>query len=159
MIVANAVIAIQRRVCGDTVIYFSINIFSACSIVLSDGYEDDIDELDYVIYTGHGGQKTPGGKQIKDQEFKAGNLALKISFENNLPIIGQLNVGGKWVANAGPAVACQESIRASRFQLPKARHLPAWALNLSMISAFRHFSLARICRWSLARSKLLDCHR
>lgn len=58
----------------------------ACSIVLSDGYEDDIDELDYVIYTGHGGQKTPGGKQIKDQEFKAGNLALKISFENNLPI-------------------------------------------------------------------------
>ena len=25
----------------------------ACSIVLSDGYEDDIDELNYILYTGN----------------------------------------------------------------------------------------------------------
>ena len=37
----------------------------ACSIVMSGGYEDDIDELDYILYTGHGGQDVPGGKQIK----------------------------------------------------------------------------------------------
>ena len=28
----------------------------ACSIVLSGGYEDDIDKLDYIYYTGHGGK-------------------------------------------------------------------------------------------------------
>jgi hypothetical protein len=39
----------------------------SCSIVLSGGYEDDIDRLDYILYTGQGGQDTPGGKQIADQ--------------------------------------------------------------------------------------------
>ena len=34
----------------------------ACSIVLSGGYEDDIDQLDYIQYTGQGGQEN--GKQI-----------------------------------------------------------------------------------------------
>ena len=58
----------------------------ACSIVLSGGYEDDIDELDYILYTGHGGQERPNGKQIANQEFVRGNLALKVSFENQLPV-------------------------------------------------------------------------
>lgn len=58
----------------------------ACSIVMSGGYEDDIDELDYIRYTGHGGQERPGGKQVRDQHFEKGNLALKTSFENNSPI-------------------------------------------------------------------------
>ena len=31
----------------------------AYSIVLSGGYEDDIDELDYILYTGQGGQDVP----------------------------------------------------------------------------------------------------
>ena len=51
----------------------------AYSIVLSGGYEDDIDELDYILYTGQGGQDTPGGKQIADQEFSRGNKGLKLS--------------------------------------------------------------------------------
>lgn len=38
----------------------------AYSIVLSGGYEDDIDNLDYILYTGQGGQDVQGGKQIKD---------------------------------------------------------------------------------------------
>ena len=38
----------------------------ACSIVLSGGYEDDIDNLNYILYTGQGGQDVQGGKQIKD---------------------------------------------------------------------------------------------
>ena len=38
----------------------------AYSIVLSGGYEDDIDNLNYILYTGQGGQDVQGGKQIKD---------------------------------------------------------------------------------------------
>ncbi len=38
----------------------------ACSIVLSGGYEDDIDDLNYILYTGQGGQDIPGGKQVSD---------------------------------------------------------------------------------------------
>tara|TARA_Y100001970_G_scaffold199483_1_gene242642 strand:- start:1058 stop:2701 length:1644 start_codon:yes stop_codon:yes gene_type:complete len=58
----------------------------ACSIVLSGGYEDDIDDLDYIKYTGQGGQDAPGGKQVADQVFRRGNLALKISCDNGYPV-------------------------------------------------------------------------
>ena len=58
----------------------------ACSIVLSGGYEDDIDELDYIFYTGQGGQDIPGGKQVSDQEFVRGNKALMLSCKYNLPV-------------------------------------------------------------------------
>ena len=51
----------------------------ACSIVLSGGYEDDEDELNYILYTGQGGQDAPGGKQITDQEFTRGNKGLQLS--------------------------------------------------------------------------------
>ena len=58
----------------------------AYSIVLSGGYEDDIDELDYILYTGQGGQDVPGGKQVADQDFKKGNLGLRLSCEYGLPV-------------------------------------------------------------------------
>ena len=58
----------------------------ASSIVLSGGYEDDIDELDYILYTGHGGQDPNTNRQIKNQEFTRGNKALVISHLYNLPI-------------------------------------------------------------------------
>ena len=58
----------------------------ACSVVLSGGYEDDIDDVDNILYTGQGGQDVPGGKQIKDQEFTRGNRALQISCANFLPV-------------------------------------------------------------------------
>ena len=38
----------------------------ACSIVLSGGYEDDIDDLNYILYTGQGRPDSPGGKQVAD---------------------------------------------------------------------------------------------
>ena len=41
----------------------------ACSIVLPSEHEDDIYELDYILYTGHGGQNVPRWKQIKGQDF------------------------------------------------------------------------------------------
>jgi len=58
----------------------------AYSIVLSDGYEDDIDQLDYILYTGHGGQDESRSKQVKDQEFTRGNKALAINMEEQLPV-------------------------------------------------------------------------
>ena len=56
----------------------------ACSIVLSGGYEDDIDQLDYIQYTGQGGQEN--GKQTSDQEFKRVNKGLQLSCEYHLPV-------------------------------------------------------------------------
>ena len=58
----------------------------ACSIVLSGGYEDDIDDLNYILYTGQGGQDRPGGNQVADQEFVKGNKALVLSHKYNLPV-------------------------------------------------------------------------
>ena len=58
----------------------------AYSIVLSGGYEDDIDELDYILHTGQGGQDVPGGKQVADQTFTKGNLGLRLSCDYQLPV-------------------------------------------------------------------------
>jgi len=58
----------------------------SCSIVLSGGYEDDIDRLDYILYTGQGGQDAPGGNQVENQEFTRGNKGLVLSKEYGLPV-------------------------------------------------------------------------
>jgi putative restriction endonuclease len=58
----------------------------ASSIVLSGGYEDDIDDWNNILYTGQGGQDKPGGKQIANQEFILGNEGLRISCKYNLPV-------------------------------------------------------------------------
>ena len=58
----------------------------ASSIVLSGGYEDDIDDWNDILYTGQGGQDKPGGKQVADQEFTLGNEGLRISCKYNLPV-------------------------------------------------------------------------
>lgn len=50
----------------------------AASIVLSGGYPDDLDNGDYLVYTGQGGQLNQ--KQVKDQSFEtSGNKALLTS--------------------------------------------------------------------------------
>ena len=58
----------------------------ASSIVLSGGYEDDVDDLNYILYTGQGGQDTSGGKQVSDQEFTRGNEGLMLSCKYNFPV-------------------------------------------------------------------------
>ena len=58
----------------------------ADSIVLNGGYVDDIDEGNYVIYTGHGGRNN-SGRQIKDQEItSSGNWGLKNSCDEGIPV-------------------------------------------------------------------------
>ncbi|SEP52077.1 YDG/SRA domain-containing protein [Amycolatopsis saalfeldensis] len=50
------------------------------SIVVSGGYDEDRDEGDFILYTGHGGRDSDTGKQVDDQTFAApGNAALKVS--------------------------------------------------------------------------------
>ena len=56
----------------------------ACSIVLSGGYEDDIDDLDFILYTGHGGQRDK--KQVADQQFTVGNQGLRLSYDLRSPV-------------------------------------------------------------------------
>ncbi|MGO1049495.1 YDG/SRA domain-containing protein [Crossiella sp. CA198] len=48
------------------------------SIVVSGGYEDDVDLGDIIIYTGEGGNEN--GKQVADQKMTKGNAALRTSY-------------------------------------------------------------------------------
>ena len=56
------------------------------SIVLSGGYADDIDNGEYILYTGQGGRDPVSGKQIKDQQFTEGNRGLQLNKEYNFPV-------------------------------------------------------------------------
>ncbi len=58
----------------------------ADSIVISGGYEDDEDNGDVIIYTGHGGRDTKTGKQAADQRLTRQNLALARSRTQDLPV-------------------------------------------------------------------------
>lgn len=56
------------------------------SIVLSGGYEDDVDYGDEIVYTGHGGRHPNNGQQIADQEFARGNAGLARNKTSGLPV-------------------------------------------------------------------------
>jgi hypothetical protein len=59
----------------------------AAAIVLSGGYEDDIDLGDEIIYTGHGGNDTSSKKQVENQSWDSpGNMGLVISKIRQLPV-------------------------------------------------------------------------
>jgi hypothetical protein len=53
---------------------------------LSGGYEDDLDNGDVSVYTGHGGRAQETNKQIADQNFSRWNQALAYSSLNGLPV-------------------------------------------------------------------------
>ncbi|MDB2310791.1 HNH endonuclease [Opitutales bacterium] len=55
------------------------------SICLNEGYADDIDNGDEIIYTGQGGQDDKRN-QIADQEFRAGNKFLVESYNQGRPV-------------------------------------------------------------------------
>ncbi|NVO86256.1 HNH endonuclease [Hymenobacter sp. P5252] len=62
----------------------SLKGFPAEAIVLSGGYEDDLDLGSVILYTGEGGNQE--GRQVADQQLKGGNLALHLSFEQQTPV-------------------------------------------------------------------------
>lgn len=57
------------------------------AIVLSGGYEDDLDLGDEIIYTGAGSNDSKTGKQLKDQSWdNRGNAGLLKSMDQGLPV-------------------------------------------------------------------------
>ncbi len=56
------------------------------SIVVSGGYEDDVDNGDVIIYTGSGGRKSDERVQTFDQELTRKNLALSRSGDEGFPV-------------------------------------------------------------------------
>lgn len=57
------------------------------AIVLSGGYEDDVDLGDEIIYTGHGGNNPATKKQVEHQSWdSSGNKGLLVSEKKNLPV-------------------------------------------------------------------------
>ena len=58
----------------------------ALSIVASVGEADDMDNSDFLIYSGSGGRPAEGDKPPEDQKLERGNLALKNSIEAKTPV-------------------------------------------------------------------------
>lgn len=58
----------------------------AAAIVLNEGYIDDEDFGDEIIYTGEGGRDLNSGRQIHDQPFTKGNLALAQNQTEGIPV-------------------------------------------------------------------------
>ncbi len=56
------------------------------SIVVSGGYEDDVDLGSVILYTGHGGKDPVSGRQVANQELDRQNLALAVSCDRGLPV-------------------------------------------------------------------------
>ncbi len=56
------------------------------SIVLNGGYEDDLDEGDVIVYTGHGSNDPRTGKQVGDQVLSPQNAGLIESVVTGLPV-------------------------------------------------------------------------
>lgn len=58
----------------------------ADSIVVSGGYEDDVDFGDVILYTGQGGNDPLTKKQVCDQDLNRGNRGLALSLLEGLPV-------------------------------------------------------------------------
>jgi putative restriction endonuclease len=76
----------------------------ADSIVLSDGYEDDEDYGDVIIYTGAGGRDENTGRQIADQTLTRVNLAMAKSKLDGLPV--RVSRGYKHDSEYSPKTGC-----------------------------------------------------
>ncbi|MFC2017700.1 YDG/SRA domain-containing protein [Chloroflexota bacterium] len=70
------------------------------SIVLSGGYVDDVDEGDFIIYTGEGGRSQDSGRQIADQTLTRGNAALARNYVKGNPI--RVNRGNRLKSSYAP---------------------------------------------------------
>ncbi|XP_061339005.1 histone-lysine N-methyltransferase family member SUVH9-like [Gastrolobium bilobum] len=57
----------------------------ATSVIVSGGYEDDLDKDDVIIYSGHGGQDKHS-KQVFDQKLEGGNLAMERSMRYGIEV-------------------------------------------------------------------------
>ncbi|MFJ8920314.1 YDG/SRA domain-containing protein [Streptomyces sp. NPDC102415] len=73
----------------------------ADAIVLNDGYVDDIDRWNEIIYTGAGGQRGNSKRQVEDQDWgNRGNASLRMSRIQQTPV--RVIRGYKGVAEYSP---------------------------------------------------------
>lgn len=56
------------------------------SILLTDGYEDDVDNGDTILYTGHGGRDPRTKKQVDHQQFVRLNKSLRDNVASGNPV-------------------------------------------------------------------------
>ncbi|WJX10494.1 Histone-lysine N-methyltransferase member suvh2 [Trifolium repens] len=57
----------------------------ATSVIVSGGYEDDVDQGDVIIYSGHGGQDK-NSRQVFHQKLEGGNLAMERSMHYGIEV-------------------------------------------------------------------------
>lgn len=69
----------------------------ATCVVATEGYFDKMVMQEEILYTGEGGTFDPKGKDVKDQELKRGNLALKNSMDaqNYVRVVRGIKSSGK----------------------------------------------------------------
>mmetsp|Transcript_10759 Transcript_10759/g.14763 ORF Transcript_10759/g.14763 Transcript_10759/m.14763 type:complete len:359 (-) Transcript_10759:3293-4369(-) len=74
----------------------------AISIVISGGYEDDVDNGDEILYTGQGGFTTKG-IQFSDQQLERGNAFLATSYEkqNAVQVFRGSHLNSKYAPEQG----------------------------------------------------------
>ena len=58
----------------------------ADSIVLSGGYEDDLDHGSVILYTGQGGRSSASGQQVTDQTLTGANQELARNQASGQPV-------------------------------------------------------------------------
>ncbi|TXG49032.1 hypothetical protein EZV62_024907 [Acer yangbiense] len=67
--------------------FLGYNFPIAATMLLSGEYEDSVDDLLEVVYTGQGGNDLVFNyRQVKDQDMRLGNLALKHNMDHNVPV-------------------------------------------------------------------------
>ena len=111
------------------------------AIVLNQGYEDDEDYGDLIIYTGQGG-RDDSGRQEKDQQWITGNAGLRKSWVEGYPVrvirgpklksdyapkVGYRYDGLYFVEHAWEEVG-KSGFRVTRFHLQKASDSPLQVL-------------------------------
>jgi len=79
--------------------------YGADAVVLNGGYEYDRDYNDRIIYTGDGGNRPGSLEIVENQQLKSRNLALKSSYENQLPI--RVIRGAKLKSAYAPKTGCR----------------------------------------------------
>ncbi|KAF1871899.1 hypothetical protein Lal_00012116 [Lupinus albus] len=58
----------------------------ATSVIVSGGYEDDLDDGEVIVYTGQGGQEKNSFRQASHQKLEGGNLALERSMHYGIEV-------------------------------------------------------------------------
>ncbi|KAK7250696.1 hypothetical protein RIF29_33290 [Crotalaria pallida] len=58
----------------------------ATSVIVSGGYEDDLDDGEVIVYTGQGGQEKNSSRQASHQKLEGGNLALERSMHYGIEV-------------------------------------------------------------------------